>query len=593
VNNTSPSQIKHPSVAETAEESTSKANRPQAVRLLPDSAEAAYNLAEVLREQNQFEQAIASYQQAITQRPDYAEAYYKLAFTFGLQGKLEEAIAHYREALFLKPDYSNAYNNLAVALAEQGNLEEAIAYYQGAISLDPAYANAHNNLAVTLAKLGKTEDAIAHYQQALSLTPDYAEAHTNLAVALGKQGKLEEASNHYQEALNLNPSSAEAHSKLAFALGQEGKLDDAIAHYEKALTLEPKCVATVHSDMGFALQSQGKITEAIASHQHAVTLRPDYAEGHLKLSMGLLLSGDLKNGFAEYEWRWQTQELAQKNARISFSEPLWDGSDLEGSTILIYPEQGLGDTIQFIRYAALVQQRGGKVMFECPQPLWRLFSNVTSIDRLVAPRSALPDYQVRIPLMSLPHLLGTTLETVPAQEPYLASSTPTESQLELDKDTTLRVGLVWACKPNHPTYYRRSCPLSYFLPLLEIPGITFYSLQKEVSPSDSEFVQLYPGRIQDLSPLLADFAQTAAMIAQLDLVITVDTAVAHLAGAMGKPVWILLPFAPDWRWMLDRLDSPWYPTMRLFRQSEFGQWDEVLAQVAESLRFVQGVGGRV
>ncbi|MGE5655155.1 MAG: tetratricopeptide repeat protein [Actinomycetota bacterium] len=550
----------------------------------PNAAEAAYNQGDSLREQGNLEAAIAHYQQATILQPNYAEAHYKLAFTLRQQGKLEAAIAHYYEALFLKPNYSNAHNNLAVALAQQGKLEAAITHYQEALVLNPNYANAHNNLAVTLAKQGKLEAAVSHYQEALSLIPNYAEAHNNLAVALGKQGKLAEASNHYQQALNLNPHSADAHSKLAFALSQEGKLDPAIAHYKEALLLNPQCVSEINSNIGFALQSQGKISEALTYHQLAINQRPDSAEAHLKLGMGLLLSGDLKNGFSEYEWRWQTQELTQKNTRLSCSEPLWDGSDLEGRTIFLYPEQGFGDSIQFIRYAVLVQQRGGKVIFECPQPLWRLFSQVAGIDRLIHQRAVAPEFQVRASLMSLPYLLGTTLETVPSQEPYLAVPERVEHQLKIQSDRELRVGLVWACRLNHPTHYRRSCPLSYWLPLLEIPGIAFYSLQKEVAVADLELLNAYDEKIQSLSCFLGDFAQTAAIISQLDLVITVDTAVAHLAGAMGKPVWVVLPFAPDWRWMLEREDSPWYPTMRLFRQSEFGEWQSVFGRVFESLQ---------
>lgn len=286
----------------------------------------------------------------------------------------------------------------------------------------------------------------------------------------------------------------------------------------------------------------------------------------------------MRRGFTEYESRWQKED----NPARPFSQPLWDGSSLEGKTILLHGEQGLGDQIQFIRYVPLVAQYQGRIVVECSPPLVRLFTSVAGIYQLIARGEDLPTFDVHAPLMSLPRILGTTLETVPAQIPYLYPTASISLRLETPPSTSLKVGIVWAGSPFFKGNYKRFCPLSYFLNLLNVPNIAFYSLQKE--PQVEELTKLSPPLpIQDLGTQMNDFADTAFVLQQLDLVISVDTAVAHLAGALGKPVWLVLSFSPDWRWMLKREDSPWYPTMRLFRQSQFGDWQGVFEQVEQAL----------
>ena len=318
------------------------------------------------------------------------------------------------------------------------------------------------------------------------------------------------------------------------------------------------------------IRDRGNWTEALACYRQALVLAPNFPEAHENLGMILLLYGNLRTGFAEYEWRCQTK----KYLRRSFPYPLWDGSDLQGQKIILICDQGYGDAIQFIRYVPLITELDGKIIVVCQEPLLRLFSTVAGIEQLII--EAIVEFDVHAPLMSLPHLMGTTLDTIPAQIPYLTAPKPYPFILQSPAETYLKVGIVWAGSPGNQNDRNRSCNFSDFSSILKIPGIAFYSLQK-----GSEITNL--GGVQDLSGKLNDFADTSAIIEQLDLVITVDTSVAHLAGALGKPVWVLLSFVADWRWMLEREDSPWYPTMRLFRQTQPGDWNGVFEKVAVAL----------
>ncbi|MCL1470794.1 FkbM family methyltransferase [Argonema antarcticum] len=548
----------------------------QAVTLNPSNAEAYNNLGYAFEEQGKVEEAIASYQQSIAANPHNAEAHYNLGNIFDAAGKLEEAIASYQQAIALNPDYANAHYNLGVALWKQDKLEDAIASYQKALTLNPNDAEAHNNLGNALQEQGKLEDAIASYQKALTLNPNYAQAYNNLGNALQEEGKLEDAIAHYQKALALNPHNAEAHNNLGNAFEEWGKLEDAIAYYQQALILNPN-YANAYNNLGNILLAQGKLAEAQTLLRQALILKPNFAEAHQNLAISLLLTGDFKNGFAEYEWRWQTKEFIRK----SLPYPIWDGSSLQGKTILLVCEQGFGDNIQFIRYAPLIAQLGCRVIVVCYEALLRLFSTVAGIEQIVT-TGAIVQFEIHAPLLNLPHLFGTTLETIPASIPYLEAQQPYPFTLQAPPETLLKVGIVWAGSSAHKNDRNRSCELKHFLSLLDIPQIAFYSLQKE--PKAADLAKIGIVKVQDLSEKFNDFADTAAAIAQLDLIISVDTAVAHLAGAMGKPVWVLLTKIPDWRWMLEGEDSPWYPTMRLFRQSREGDWAEIFERVAVALQ---------
>ncbi|MCL1466815.1 tetratricopeptide repeat protein [Argonema galeatum] len=492
-------------------------------------------------------------------------------------GKYEQAEKIYLQIIEQHPNHSVAYKNLGNAVFNQGKLEEAIAYYQQGLTLDPDDAITYYHLAIVFQQQEKLEEAIAYYQQFLTLNPNSAAALNNMGQAFQAQGKLEEAIACYQQALTLDPSDALTYNNLGTALQAQGKLEEAIACFQQGIVLEPNN-AIAHNNLGLRFLKKHDFEKAIASYNRAIEIDPDYVEANWNRALLLLQIGDYKRGFAEYEWRWRREKTPAR----PFAQPLWDGSTLESGTILLHAEQGFGDTIQFIRYAPLVAQLVGHVIVECHQPLVKLLTTVTAIEKVVARETTLPEFDVQAPLLSLPYILGTTLETLPAQIPYLSPLEPLSVRLETPPETCRKVGIVWAGNPEHPDDRNRSCSLNHFASLLNTPGAAFYSLQK--GPSVAELAQFScQVPLQDLSSQLHDFADTAAVIDQLDLIVSIDTSVAHLAGALGKPVWLLLSFSHDWRWMSGRDDSPWYPSMRLFRQNRSGDWEDVLRRVTEAL----------
>ena len=587
----------------------------QALRLKPDYPDAHNNLGIVLEKQDKLDEAMARYQQALRLKPNYPEAHYNLGIVLARQEKLDEAVACYQQALHLKPNYPEAHNNLGAVLARQGKLDEAMASYQQALRLTPNSAEAHHNLGLILAKQNKLDEAMASYQQALRLKPNYPEAHSNLGNVLQEQGRLDEAVASCQQALRLKPDSAEAHHNLGIVLAKQDKLDEAVASFQQTLRLKPdypdahhnlgivlekqdkldEAMASyqqalrlkpdypeAHNNLGIVLEKQGRLDEAVACYQQALHLKPDYPEAHWNRSLAWLQMGRFEQGWPGYEWRWKCKEFG---SLPPFHPPLWDGSPLDGRTILVHAEQGLGDTLQFIRYAPLVHQRGGRIILVCQPPLIGLLTRSPGVERLVAQGEALPEYDVHVPLMSLPGLLGTTLESVPADVPYLDA----EPQLvegwrhRLGSYPGFKVGIVWQGNPKFRLDHLRSIPLAQFAPLARVPGVHLFSLQK--GPGAEQLAAVtdrFP--VTDLGRRLDDFMDTAAVLKNLDLVISVDTAIAHLAGALGIPVWVALPFVPDWRWLMDREDSPWYPSMRLFRQTRLGQWEDVFQRIAEALQ---------
>ncbi|WP_421654771.1 tetratricopeptide repeat protein [Leptothermofonsia sp. ETS-13] len=490
-------------------------------------------------------------------------------------GQLQEAEHLYRQVLQQQPNHPNALYLLGLIAHQMGNLDGAIALYQQAIASQPNFAEAHNNLGAAFQQQGNLAAAIAHYQATLRIKPDNPNANINLGVTLQQQGKLEAAIARYQKAIRLNPNLPEAYSNLAHALKERGELEQATSHYQTALQLTPNN-PEAYRDLGDALQEQGRIDEAIALLDGAINQFPNHIKLQGSRIRAKLISGNLGEGFAEYDpWR---LSLSSR----TFSQPTWDGSNLNGQSILLYTETGagIGDTIQFIRYAPLVAQRGGRVILECQPALVRLFQSIPGIETVIATDSSLPSFDVQASILSLPFIFGTTLETIPASIPYL--SPPSISLFPLPESPHLKVGIVWGGDPNHRHDRDRSCPVQEFRRFLTTREIVFYSLQK--GPHSTELAEIEELPIQDLGPQLNDFADTAAAITQLDLVISVDTSVAHLAGALGKPVWILLAFTPDWRWLMYREDSPWYPSARLFRQPHRNAWTVVCDQVAQELR---------
>ncbi len=430
---------------------------------------------------------------------------------------------------------------------QYGQLNEAVAGYRRLLYLRPNDAETHNHLGLALADLGHAGEAAACHRRAIELRPDYAEAHNDLGAVLGEQGRPEEAAACFRRVIALRP-------------------DDAGAQY----------------NLGKALKEQGQLDPAIACYRAAIALRPDYPDAHENLALALLARGDMPAGWEEYEWRWKTARGCR--LRRNLAQPQWRGEAAEGRTLLIHAEQGFGDTLQFCRYAAMAAARGLRVILEVQRPLLRLLGNLAGVDRVIARGEALPEFDLHCPMLSLPLAFGTTLASIPAPGAYLhadaAQTAAWRARLIATGVQGPRIGLAWAGNAALPTDRRRSLAPARLAPLVALPGLHFVSLQKDGPAAPGAF------RLTDFTQELGDFADTAALVANLDLVISVDTATAHLAAALGRPVWLLDRFDPDWRWLRGRRDSPWYPTLRLYRQPRPGDWDPVVAEVLRDLAAV-------
>ena len=525
-------------------------------------------------------------QEALRLKPDFAEAYGNLGNAYRDQGRLDDAIASYRQAIRLQPHFAGTYANMGNALKEQGKLEDAVTSYRQALRLKPDFAQAHHDLGTALVELRKPEEAVASFRQAVQFRPDHAEAYVSLGVALLDLRKLDEATASLQQALKLRPDYPEALNGLASTLIEQGKLDEALTALHHALRLKPD-LAEVHTTLGNALMEQGKLNEALSSFRQALLLRPDYGPAHSSMGMTWLLMGDYEQGWPAYEWRWKCKEFILP----AYRQPFWDGSPLNGRTILLHAEQGMGDTLQFVRYAPLVQARGGRVLLACHPALVLLLAECAGIDRLIAHGTSVApsEFDLHAPLMSLPTIFRTTLATLPAKVPYLfADAALTERWKEqLKQYPGFKIGIAWQGDPKYRRDAQRSIPLKHFAPLAALEGVQLISLQKgpgieQLSELDGRFSVIDLG--SKLDEAAGAFMDTAAVMKNLDLVITSDTAIAHLAGGLGVAVWVALPRMAEWRWLLDRADSPWYPTMRLFRQSEAGNWPQVFEQITAEVK---------
>jgi tetratricopeptide (TPR) repeat protein len=584
----------------------------QAIAVNPGLAVAHDNLGLMLRSRGDLAEAEASHRRAATANPDHPDAHNHLGVALIRQNRVAEAIECYRRAIALKPDHAEAHNNLGTALLAQGNLDEAAESHRRAIAAKPDYLEAYNNLALALNKLGRSGEAAESLRRAIAVQPNYAAAHVNLGNLVREQGDLDAAIDWYRKAIALEPGLVDAHTGLAFALQQRGRLAEAAESYRHALELKPDHAdalcnlgallngfdryeeaaenyrrvlvdhpdhVAAHCNLGVALMARNEIGGAVECYRRAIELNPEFADGQWNLSLAQLVQGDFANGWRGYEWRLRTKRHASRG----FDQPVWDGGPLAGHTILLHREQGLGDTIQFMRYAPLVAARGGRVVLEVQPQLARLAAGVKGVAELVVAGAALPHFDLHCPLLSLPDRFGTTLATIPAELPYLTPEPEAVAhwRLKLGDGPRLKVGIAWAGNRSHKNDRNRSVAIERLLPILEVPEIRWFSLQ--VGERAGDVARLPIGMVADLSDQLGDFGDTAAVIANLDLVIAVDTAVVHLAGALGRPVWAMLTFAPDWRWLLDREDSPWYPSLRLFRQARPGDWDSMLLQIRQAL----------
>jgi tetratricopeptide (TPR) repeat protein len=594
------------------------ANYDRALAMRPDYAEALFNRAITLQELERFEEALASHDRALALQPDQADAFINRGNTLRQLKRFEEALASYHQALVLKPNYFDALNNRGVTLHELKRFSEALASYDRALALWPDHAGALNNRGITLHELKRFDEALASYDRALALQPDGAEPFSNRGNALRQLKRFDEALASYDQALALKPDYFDALNNRGVTLHELKRLPEALASYDCALALRPDHFAAL-TNRGVTLHELRRFDEALASYDRALAIRPDYAEalfnrgvtlyqlkqldealvcydlalavnpdyvdGHFNKALLHLLKGDYDAGWREYEWRWRRwKEQNLTPFKRDFTQPLWLGQTaIEGKTILLHAEQGSGDTIQFCRYAPLVAGRGARVLLEVPVQLKDLMASLVGVAEIIAGQDKPPDFDMHCPLLSLPLALGTRVESIPAQVPYF--TVPPESLRRwagaVGPKRNLRIGLVWSGSSGHKGDAIRSISLRSLLPLADLDA-EFVSLQKEVRGDDATALK-ERGDIVHFGDELNTFADTAAVIANLDLVISVDTSVAHLAGALAKPVWVLLPFLPDFRWLLDREDSPWYPTARLFRQQAPGDWSGVISRVVIEL----------
>jgi tetratricopeptide (TPR) repeat protein len=502
------------------------------------------------------------------------------------RGRLDEAEALYRQVLAVQPNHPDALYLFGLVRQARGDAAAALAALDRAIRLRrdiPAY---HLAQAATLLACQAPRDAQESAQRALALDPGNAEAHNVLGNALLRLAECSAAIASYREAIALRPEYAEAWNNLGSALREAERSVEAERALREAVRLRPG-YASALANLGLVLQDQARWPEALDCFDAALVAAPAHAVARGNRAMLLLLLGRLEEGFREYEWRWRMPDFATPSR--PFAQPAWDGADLKGATLLVHAEQGLGSAIQFARFLSPASRRGGPVILECQRPLLRLFRESLAapdgplID-VVVKGEPLPAFDRQLPLMSLPTVLGTGLATIPAAIPYLRAD-PEEAQLWRDRLSGVprpRVGLVWAGNPEHANDRNRSLPAKMMARLAMTGNASLFSLQVPARPQD---LAVFPaGSLTDLAPDLPDFAATAAALTALDLVISVDTAVAHLAGALGRPTWLLLPHVPDWRWLLGRDDSPWYPGMRLFRQPAPGDWEEPVRRITPALR---------
>ncbi len=551
----------------------------KAITLQPTCFEFHFNLAAMLFQSGQFADAAASYRQAILLRPEDAEAHYSLGVV--LQAlKDENAVACYRKAIALQPVCFEFHFNLAAVQFQSGQFADAAASYRQAILLRPEDAEAHYSLGVVLQTLKDENAAMQAYISALRINPDYPQALSNLGALCVDRDDPKTAEGLLRRSIALDPSNASAHCNLANALAKLGNIAGALESSRTALTLDPTHALAL-CNLGVHLESFGDTAGAMQCYQAALAAHPDSQLAQYFVGLQHLLSGNFAAGWQGYEARWATPDF--RHMRPNSLPPQWRGEDIRGSRILIYHEQGFGDTLQFVRYVPRVAALGATVVLKVQPPLVRLLRSIYSgaITVVSTESEEGSDAEWSCPLLSLPQVFGTNLANIPQDVPYLPAD-PLEAHAWAERLSAngLRVGLVWAGNPKHTRDRLRSIALEQLGRLTRMQGVTFYSLQKGAASTDPASSPL---PIIDLSEHLEDFAVTAAVIANLDLVICVDTAVAHLAGAMGKPVWLLLAHVCDWRWLRDRTDSPWYPTMRLFRQQAIGRWGDVLEQVEQEL----------
>jgi tetratricopeptide (TPR) repeat protein len=606
----------------------------RAVARQPQDATLHAKLGAALCGVSRFDEAEAAYRHAIALNPDSTRSRFNLAVALAGQERLAEAEAAYRDVIARDPAHPGVWLNLGTVLADQKKFDEAIAAYRHALTVDPYDSILHVSLGSALRQQGQLDESVIHFRRASTLDPDNLAAFRLLGLVLHEVGQVDEAAHIFRQVSTRDPGDVESLTNLGACLCALGQVDDAIAACDLALALNPHH-APAHTNMGILLDMQNDFEAAVAAHRRAVEANPSYAQGYANLAVALghagevdealevsrraialdpdkpqtrfnhshalLMSGNLLNGFVEHRWGRKCKGSSVGFPDLPGSE--WEGEPLAGRTLLLYAEFGIGDALQFVRYLPMIAAKerlkesseGGSIVLQVQPgiaPLLRTMPGVTVVSR----GEPLPPFDVHLPLMDLPRIFRTTLDSIPAEIPYLHVDPVKLARWRhaLDKTSLLKVGVVWAGNPLHKSDRFRSLSAEVVLPRLITPGVQLFSLQMEPRPEDVRVLTGLRADVIDLARAIDDFTDTAAVVSALDLVIAVDTSVVHLAGAIGRPVWVLLPHALDWRWMHEREDTPWYPTVRLFRQHKTLAWDGVLSRVsAELARVAAGERGLI
>jgi tetratricopeptide (TPR) repeat protein len=591
----------------------------KAIALDPDDAEAFHNRGRALQDLNRLVEAVSSYEKAIALRRDYAEAFsnrgtalqglgrhfeavtsYNRAIAlksdfpealcsrgsvFQELKRFEEALASYDRAIALKPDFADAFNNRGALLRELKRLDEALINCDRAIALKPDFADAFNNRGLVLGEMRRSDESLASYDRAIALKPDHADALNNRGNTLKDLNRLDEALASYDKTVALKPDYAEAVNNRGVVFQELRRFNEALASYDNAIALKPDYAEAINN-RGVALHKLKKFDEALASFDKAVALKADYADGYRNRAFCRLLLGRYKEGWADYEGRWEATDFPSERPATKLRT--WQGEDLSGRHLLVFAEQGLGDTVQFVRYLSLLAERQCKITFLAPAKLARLLRLSIQPVEIVSTLNDVRGIDFQVALMSLPHLFNTELSSIPNKVPYLRAEEELEAHWQSRIGTDgFKIGIAWQGNPQGKIDEGRSIPLKEFVPLSRLSGVRLISLQKHVGldqlaslPNDIEIESL--GDAFDDGP--DAFIDTAAVMNSLDLIITSDTAIAHLAGALSRPTWVALKHVPDWRWLLDCADSPWYPTLRLFRQPQRDDWSSVFVKIERELR---------
>jgi tetratricopeptide (TPR) repeat protein len=545
-----------------------------------------YKLGNAQRALNRTDEALASYQRAIDLDPRHGAALCNRGVVLMAVGRPSDALASFERALDADPADAIAMYNIALAQIALNARSRALDSLAKAIALNPDYFDVYLSRAWLYEEEKHFDAALADLNRACSLRPEISIAFLRRANALAKLRRWQEALRDYDTTLQLDPRNYIAHLHRGNVCRELGRFHEALRNLDQAIEIDA-ARSEGHFNRGLVLEQLSRVPEALASFERAIAIQPDWAPAQHSRALALLLLGDLTQGFASYEWRWKNR-ITIDPQMYRGAAPLWDGvRELRGKSVLVFSEQGLGDTLQFSRFISLLAAKGPRVIFEVQQPLLELMQLCEGAAAVISPTDKVPSVDFKCPLMSLPRLLGTTLDSIPSKTRYLTADHERVRhwRLRLRDSVRPRIGLTWSGNPNHPEDHHRSVPLSTLIEVLP-REFDYFCLQREIRAADRAALAANP----QIRHVDADFPETAALCECMDLVISTCTSIAHLAGALGRPVWLLLGSNADWRWFLDRSDSPWYPTAKLYRQSSLGDWAEPLERIARDVRIRFGAG---